>query len=158
MTGRPEEPKIGVKRTRENREFDRLTNEVETASHTGDEDELHFNERYRQFEDNQKLIIYKTNQRRKKASDHTPKVRSLVLEFITESAKRKKLQGLPSSTSIEERERELKVIDPKVYKDELDTNTPMWWALQDSMRSCQTTIQKDGTKMFWLGYFLKKRV
>lgn len=35
----------------------------------------------------------------------------------------------------------------------------MWWALRDiTHKNCQTTIQKESTKMFWLGYFLKKRI
>jgi hypothetical protein len=51
------------------------------------------------------------------------------------------------------------VIDNTIVKDELDTNTPMWWALRDAQfKNCQTTIQKECTKMFWLGYFLKKRM
>lgn len=52
-----------------------------------------------------------------------------------------------------------KVQETLTLKDELDTNTPMWWALRDTqLKHCQTTIHKESTKMFWLGYFLKKRL
>ena len=31
----------------------------------------------------------------------------------------------------------------------------MWWALQ-SNGECQVSVYKNGTKIFWLGYFLRK--
>ena len=44
-----------------------------------------------------------------------------------------------------------------VEKDEFDNNTPMWWALQTD-KTCQVSINKDDTKMFWLGYLLRKKI
>ena len=46
--------------------------------------------------------------------------------------------------------------DPvKVEKDELDKNTPMWYALQHQ-NSCQMTIRVQHSTMFWLGYFIRR--
>lgn len=46
--------------------------------------------------------------------------------------------------------------DPvKVEKQELDRNTPMWFALQH-MNSCQMTIRVQHSTMFWLGYFIRR--
>ena len=46
--------------------------------------------------------------------------------------------------------------DPvNTHKDELDTNTPMWYALQH-YNSCQTTIRVQHSTMFWLGYFIRR--
>jgi hypothetical protein len=74
-----------------------------------------------------------------------------------EGQKRKKLLALAPNQSIDERKRLFSESNRTIMKDELDKNTPMWWALRDAnLQNCQTTIQKECTKMFWLGYFLRK--
>ena len=42
-------------------------------------------------------------------------------------------------------------------KREVERETPMWWALQKD-RQLQTSIDRNGTKIFWLGYFLRKNM
>jgi hypothetical protein len=42
-------------------------------------------------------------------------------------------------------------------KPEVPKNSPMFWALQ-SEGKLETAITKDLTKIFWLGYFLRKKM
>jgi hypothetical protein len=57
--------KLGVKRERPDDEFNKFTKEVETTYVSSDDDS---NEKYKLYEQNQAMIIYKTMQRRKMAS------------------------------------------------------------------------------------------
>ena len=42
-------------------------------------------------------------------------------------------------------------------KEEINQDTPMWWALQKN-NELQVSIDRNNTKMFWLGYFLRKNM
>jgi hypothetical protein len=78
-----------------------LTKEVE-------KDDL--NEKFRQFEEQQLISIYKTTNRRRQ-SLKTFKVQPLMASYLNEFRKRRHLASLPPTESIESRERLFRVND-----------------------------------------------
>ena len=73
-----------------------------------------------------------------------------LVDLLEGGLKRRRLMVGQTSTSLVSTQQ-----GHKLKKREIDRDTPMWWALQ-SNGNCQVSIHINGTKMFWLGYFLRK--